>query len=202
MIECIKEAEYKKSTILDIHQQPLNHVVVLKDMFDMFSTEIESKDINSGDPFSHKEYSIVPVNKHLKNINPLNYCVISENVFLKYPSLYIYYDTETKTSTEEERRGFILQYLYDIGFEPSEYNTDIAFNKFYSIDTGRLKIRIEMSKNAMITLYVYDRSSDSTHTYRSFFNQYYLKHNIEKYLKLDDFREIKLNKILDRKSVV
>jgi hypothetical protein len=126
----------------------------------------------------------------------IDWLVIGVDTIRHYPSLNIYYDTYTKSESQEERRGFIINKLYELGFEASPYNNDLALNKFYSLEREKARIRIELAKNGIVNIFLFDREGDSTNTIIEFFNPYILSDVLNKVLTKDEMRELRIDNIL------
>lgn len=122
--------------------------------------------------------------------------VIDVNTIKHYPSLNIFYDTLTKMETQEERRGVIISKLYDIGFEASPYNNDLALNKFYSLEGTKARIRIELSRNGITNVFVFDKILDKTLSSTEFFNPDALVVIISQLFTKDEIRDLVINKVL------
>lgn len=122
--------------------------------------------------------------------------VIDVNRMKHYPSLNIFYDTLTKKETQEERRGVIIEKLYNIGFEPSPYNNDLALNKFYSLEGVNARIRVELSRNGITNVFVFDKTLDKTLSSTEFFNPDALVVIVSQLFTKDEIRDLMINKVL------
>lgn len=132
----------------------------------------------------------------IDNILYGNWEILSTEVVKNFPNLSIFYDTVTKEISDEKRRAQIIEHIYSIGFEASAYNTDLALYKFYSIEGDTFRIRLEMCKNGIITIFIFDRRDDSTMTRSEFFDPFLIKDTVKDFLTIDEKRELMLKKLL------
>jgi hypothetical protein len=122
--------------------------------------------------------------------------MVSTHIMSNFPNLNVLYDTVTKETSDEKRRAKIIEYLYNAGFEASPCNTDLALWKFYSIESDTFRIRIEMCKNGIITIFIFDRRNDSTRTRSEFFDPLFIQDAVKDFLTIDEKRELMLKKLL------
>ncbi len=122
--------------------------------------------------------------------------IIDVNVIRHYPSLNIFYDTLTKKGTQEERRGIIIGKLYELGFEASPYNNDLALNKFYSLEGSRARIRVELARNGIVHIFIFIREEDKTMSITEFFEPTTISTLLHQFLDKDEIRNLTINKIL------
>jgi hypothetical protein len=153
---------------------------------------VDNKSYNKLNTHNTRNYYGEPSNIEISD----DFIILSTDIIKNFPNLSIFYDTITKETSDEKRRAQILEHIYSIGFEASTYNTDLALYKFYSIEGDTFKIRLEMCKNGIITIFIFDRKDDSTMTRSEFFDPFLIKDTVKDFLTIDEKRELMLKKLL------
>lgn len=81
--------------------------------------------------------------------------ISDENEFNSMPSRFSYYDTETKSSDKYQRYKIVVDFIKQIGFEPSEWNLGSEYEQSFSIeliDSGVNKWTLRLRPNLFLSI--------------------------------------------------
>ncbi len=125
-----------------------------------------------------------------------NWDFIETDTIRHFPSTMIFYDTITK-SKRYNIRYYIIDFLLKNGFTASPYNNDSSLCKFYSIEGIIGRIRIELWKNGITTIFVVNRDTDTTTTINKFFDPGYIIDLVGSIFTKTEKRNLKINNLLE-----
>ena len=139
--------------------------------------------------------------------NDDKYHVGSELYFRELPSRFSYYDTETKLTGRYDRYNYIIKFIKNLGFEPSQSNFGPEFEQSFILeilDSGELyKYIIRVRPNLFIKMLFLPNGGNQTTSYDGFFKKKRIFESIEKTCPIgykSIIRDEKIKVILNEKE--
>lgn len=124
---------------------------------------------------------------------------IGDISFFEYlPSMYSYYDTETKILNKYERYNFILSFIKKIGFISSEWNLGYEYEQSFILEVDGHKLILRLNPNLFINIRYETYDSIEPDIYNGFFNTKLILKSINKCDNIfkNIIRDIKIDSII------